>query len=95
MKSTHERHAAVLESQTFVDGQIRQRSHSVASSMIGPGRRPYDPARRWALGSGRALRPGRYEYKFLVDAEWLADPAVAQTVCNQFGSLNSVIVVES
>ena len=42
-----------------------------------------------------ALRPGRYEYKFLVDGEWLTDPAVAQTVRNQFGSLNSVIVVES
>jgi hypothetical protein len=40
-----------------------------------------------------ALSPGRYEYKFLVDGEWLADPVVEQTVVNGFGSLNSIIEV--
>lgn len=40
-----------------------------------------------------ALPPGRYEYKFLVDGEWLTDPVVQQTVINGFGSLNSVIEV--
>lgn len=40
-----------------------------------------------------ALRPGRYEYKFLVDGEWLADPVVRQTVPNGYGSVNSVIEV--
>ena len=42
-----------------------------------------------------ALRPGRYEYKFLVDGEWLADPGVEQTVTNGYGSVNSVIEVLS
>jgi hypothetical protein len=40
-----------------------------------------------------ALRPGRYEYKFLVDGEWLPDPFVQETVPNGFGSVNSVIKV--
>lgn len=40
-----------------------------------------------------ALRPGRYEYKFLVDGEWLADPVVRETVPNGHGSVNSVIEV--
>jgi len=40
-----------------------------------------------------ALRPGRYEYKFLVDGEWLPDPGVEQTIQNGYGSLNSVIEV--
>jgi hypothetical protein len=40
-----------------------------------------------------ALRPGRYEYKFLVDGEWLPDPVVEETVPNGYGSVNSVIEV--
>lgn len=40
-----------------------------------------------------ALAPGRYEYKFLVDGEWLHDPVVRETVPNGFGSFNSVIEV--
>jgi hypothetical protein len=40
-----------------------------------------------------ALRPGRYEYKFLVDGEWLPDPVVKETVPNGYGSVNSVIEV--
>ena len=42
-----------------------------------------------------ALHPGRYEYKFLVDGEWLPDPVVEQTVPNGYGSVNSVIEVSS
>src|SRR5262249_41129111 len=42
-----------------------------------------------------ALRPGRYEYKFLVDGEWLPDPVVDQTIPNAYGSVNSVIEVWS
>ena len=50
------------------------------------------------LGSGRweklvTLAPGRYEYKFLVDGTWMADPAGAQEVLNAFGSTNSVLEV--
>ena len=42
-----------------------------------------------------ALPPGHYQYKFVADGEWLADPAAQKSVGNQFGSLNSVIEVRS
>jgi 1,4-alpha-glucan branching enzyme len=39
------------------------------------------------------LKPGRYQYKFVVDGEWLSDPAARENVPNPHGSLNSVIAV--
>jgi len=39
------------------------------------------------------LPPGRYEYKFVVDGEWTADPKAHQKVPNNFGSINSVVEV--
>ena len=39
------------------------------------------------------LTPGRYEYKFLVDGEWISDPKCKEVVANAFGSTNSVVVV--
>lgn len=40
-----------------------------------------------------ALVPGSYQYKYLVDGQWLPDPANATTVDNSFGSINSLIIV--
>jgi hypothetical protein len=40
-----------------------------------------------------ALEPGRYQYKFLVDGEWIPDPLAHESVPNQYGSLNSVTQV--
>ena len=42
-----------------------------------------------------ALAPGRYQYKFLVDGEWLLDPAARKTVPNEYGSFNSVLEVRA
>ncbi len=39
------------------------------------------------------LAPGRYEYKFVVDGEWVPDPLAHQTVWNPHGTLNSVVQV--
>jgi 1,4-alpha-glucan branching enzyme len=39
------------------------------------------------------LTPGRYEYKFVVDGNWLHDPDVRENVSNIYGSLNSVVEV--
>lgn len=41
------------------------------------------------------LQPGRYEYKFLVDGEWVHDPNACENVPNEFGTLNSVVNVGS
>ena len=41
------------------------------------------------------LAPGRYEYKFLVDGQWLPDPQAREQVWNRHGTLNSVIEVRA
>lgn len=39
------------------------------------------------------LAPGRYEYRFVVDGEWVDDPAAAELIPNPFGSANAVLEV--
>lgn len=51
------------------------------------------------MGDGRWLKelvlpPGRYEYLFVADGQWLADPLAPATVPNPFGGLNSVLNVK-
>jgi len=38
-----------------------------------------------------AVAPGQHQYKFIVDGEWIADPAAQKNVPNDQGSLNSVL----
>jgi hypothetical protein len=40
------------------------------------------------------LRPGRYQYKFVVDGNWIHDPNAKMNVPNAHLSLNSVIDVQ-
>lgn len=40
------------------------------------------------------LSPGTYEYKFVVDGEWIQDPANGKKVRNEFWGFNSVVDVE-
>jgi len=58
-----------------------------------PGATPMIP-----LGAGRwikplALPPGTYEYRLVVDGEWMPDPLAKEAVTNPFGGLNSVLKV--
>jgi hypothetical protein len=39
------------------------------------------------------LPPGEYQYKFLVDEKWRSDSLNPDFVPNEFGSLNSVLLV--
>ena len=39
------------------------------------------------------LAPGEYQYKFCIDGEWRADAANPNFVPNEFGSLNSVLII--
>jgi len=50
------------------------------------------------LGDGRwrkelVLPPGVYEYRLVVDGEWMTDPLGQTTSPNPFGGLNSVLKV--
>ena len=51
-----------------------------------------------SLGDGRwakelALRPGVYEYRLVVDGQWMPDPRAGETAPNPFGEMNSVLKV--
>jgi hypothetical protein len=40
------------------------------------------------------LTPNRYTYKFIVDGNWLLDPANAETEEDEYGNLNSVLIIK-
>ncbi|UCE73039.1 MAG: AAA family ATPase [Methanomassiliicoccales archaeon] len=40
-----------------------------------------------------SLRPGNYEYKYLIDGRWSSDPANDKTVEDPYGGVNSIIYV--
>jgi len=52
------------------------------------------------IGNGRwvgdlAVKPGRHEYLFVVDGQWLPDPNAKENVQNPFGGKNSVLIVSA
>src|SRR5690349_20531374 len=52
------------------------------------------------VGNGRwakdlALTPGTYEYRLVVDGQWIEDPACRDSVPNPFGGRNSLLTVPS
>ena len=54
------------------------------------------PMRKDAAAGWKAtvpLAPGRHEYRFVVDGQWISDPNARESVKNQFGSTNSVVIV--
>jgi hypothetical protein len=56
------------------------------------------PMKRRADGTWETsltLRPGRYQYKFVVDGNWIHDPNAKMNVPNEHHSLNSVIEVRA
>ena len=40
------------------------------------------------------LEPGNYNYKFVVDGNWITDPDNPKTSSDGYGGVNSVVVVE-
>src|SRR5215467_4438305 len=49
-------------------------------------------------GNGRwvgdlAIKPGRHEYLFVVDGQWMPDPNARESVQNPFGGRNSILGV--
>lgn len=52
------------------------------------------------VGHGRWLKEtvlpaGTYEYRLVVDGQWIADPLAKETVANPFGGRNSLLKVAS
>ncbi|MGH9959528.1 MAG: glycogen-binding domain-containing protein, partial [Pyrinomonadaceae bacterium] len=40
------------------------------------------------------LTPGKYTYKFIIDSDWILDPANQDTEDDERGFTNSVLVVK-
>jgi 1,4-alpha-glucan branching enzyme len=58
----------------------------------------WQPEQASATGNGSwvtelAIGPGRYEYLFVVDGQWTADPNAKESVPNPFGGQNSVLII--
>jgi len=58
----------------------------------------WQPEQVSATGSGSfakelTIAPGRYEYMFVVDGQWMADPNAKEFAPNPFGGQNSVLVI--
>lgn len=58
----------------------------------------WKPEQASTTGSGGWVKeltigPGRYEYMFVVDGQWMADPNAKEFAPNPFGGQNSVLVV--
>jgi 1,4-alpha-glucan branching enzyme len=52
------------------------------------------------IGNGRwvgdlLVKPGRHEYLFVVDGQWLPDPNAKENVQNPYGGKNSVLIVSA
>ena len=41
-----------------------------------------------------ALQPGEYEYKFVVDGQWVADPDNPRQKADPFGGFNSLVAIQ-
>ena len=60
----------------------------------------WDPAakpmaeKKGVYSTSLRLEPGKYEYKFVVDGTWCADPECLDCVPNDQGTLNSVVTVK-
>ena len=67
----------------------------VAGSFNGwvPQKSPLSPTGNGHWVGNLTIGPGRYEYLFVVDGQWLTDPNARETVDNPFGGKNSVLVV--
>ena len=51
-------------------------------------------ARRGVYEATVNLKPGTYQYKFVIDGVWCADPQNAESVANDQGTFNSIITVK-
>jgi 1,4-alpha-glucan branching enzyme len=79
----------------FTLNQPQARSAAVVGSFNGwdVSRTPMSPASEGSWKATVWLPAGRYEYRFVVDGQWMSDPGAKEHVQNTFGSTNSVLVV--
>ncbi|GAB4316676.1 MAG: hypothetical protein Kow0074_04770 [Candidatus Zixiibacteriota bacterium] len=70
------------------------RSVDVAGSFNGWELKPLKKGKDGTWKVNVRPKPGRYEYKFLVDHQWITDPANPESNIDPNGNVNSVITLE-
>jgi 1,4-alpha-glucan branching enzyme len=58
-----------------------------------PQQTPLAPAGNGKWIGDLSVKPGRHEYLFVVDGQWVPDPRAKEFVQNPFGGKNSLLVV--
>jgi len=51
-----------------------------------------DPRGNWSVKVN--LKPGKYEYKFFVDGQWVNDPGCRACVSNSYGTQNCIVEIK-
>ncbi len=100
-KSTKTKKGNIVENQDRMKKNRFQISAPEASSVLLTGDfSGWDssgiPMKRSKKGTWKTevnLKPGRYEYKFIVDGQWWTDPLNDNIITNSLGSQNSVIEI--
>jgi 1,4-alpha-glucan branching enzyme len=79
----------------FILKQPQAQTVAVAGTFNGwdVSRTPLQPASGGAWKATVWLPTGRYEYRFVVDGQWISDPGARESVQNTYGSTNSVLEV--
>jgi 1,4-alpha-glucan branching enzyme len=77
----------------FVDPSAKTVSVAGSFNQWQPGTRTLKRTRGGCWRKETALAPGTYEYKLVVDGQWMPDPLAMYYVPNPFGGKNSVIKV--
>src|SRR5215472_15620395 len=58
-----------------------------------PEKAPLSPTGNGRWVGDLTLKPGRHEYLFVVDGQWMPDPNAKESVQNPFGGRNSILGV--
>jgi 1,4-alpha-glucan branching enzyme len=77
----------------FVHPQARRVCVAGSFNDWRPAVTPMIPMGRGWWVKGLALPPGRYEYRLVVDGQWLPDPNAAEATSTPDGGVNSVLVI--
>ena len=93
-KNNHQKRSSNGEKPIYIEF-----AHSTASAVAIAGSfNGWRPEPAQLVGNGKwakelMLRPGTYEYLFVADGSWLADPLAGEAVPNPFGGVNSLLRV--
>jgi len=58
-----------------------------------PSVRPLKKDAKGVWKTSITLSPGAYQYRFIVDGNWMEDPSSGHKEMNEFGGFNSVVIV--